>query len=95
MWRLQAADDQRLVGGFGEFPGDRAYVVDLQDALDLSERALDEVEVAAWCGPVRALPAEAPHRSGRSMPGWAVSLGRRIWRIFWRMCRVGDWSFEA
>ncbi len=47
MWRLQAADDQGLTGGFDDFPGDRAQVVDLHDALDLSEQTLDEAEVAA------------------------------------------------
>lgn len=46
-WRLQAADDERLTGGFDDFPGDRAQVVDLQDALDLSGQPLDEAEVAA------------------------------------------------
>ena len=47
VWRLQAADDQRLTGGFDDFPGDRAQAADLQDALDLSEQALDEAEVSA------------------------------------------------
>jgi hypothetical protein len=32
--------------GFDDFPGDRAQVVDLHDALDLSEQALNEAEVA-------------------------------------------------
>ncbi len=47
MRRLQAADDQRLTGGFDDFPGDRAQVVDLHDALNLSEQTLNEAEVAA------------------------------------------------
>ena len=47
MWRLQAADDKRLAGGFDDFLGDRAQVVDLHDALDLREQALHEAEVAA------------------------------------------------
>jgi hypothetical protein len=47
VWRLQAADDQRLAAGFDDFLCDRAQVVDLHDALDLSEQTLDEAEVAA------------------------------------------------
>lgn len=47
MWRLQAANDQRLTGGFDDFPGVHAQVVDLHDALDLGEQTLDEAEVAA------------------------------------------------
>jgi hypothetical protein len=34
---IQAADAERLTGGFDDFPGDDAQVVDLHDALDLSE----------------------------------------------------------
>jgi hypothetical protein len=45
--RLQNADDQRFTGRLDDFPGDRAQVVDLHDALDLSEQALNEAEVAA------------------------------------------------
>jgi hypothetical protein len=47
MWRLQAADDERFTGGLDDFLGDRAQVVDQQDALDLSEQPLDEAEVSA------------------------------------------------
>jgi hypothetical protein len=43
---LQGAGDQRLKGGFEDLPGERAQVVDLHDALDLSEQTLDEAEVA-------------------------------------------------
>ena len=47
MWRLQAADDKRLAGGFDDFLCNGAQVVDLHDALDLSEQTLHEAEVAA------------------------------------------------
>ena len=47
IWRLQAADDERLASGLDDFLGDCAQVVDLHDAPGLSEQSLDEAEVAA------------------------------------------------
>jgi len=42
---LEGADDHALPRGFDHFLGDRPQLIDLQDALDLGEEALNEPEV--------------------------------------------------
>ncbi|MDP9398976.1 MAG: hypothetical protein M3P96_14690 [Actinomycetota bacterium] len=42
-----AVDEESFAGGFDDFLGDVVEGVDLEDALDLAEQAVDEAEVAA------------------------------------------------
>ncbi len=43
---LRVADDEGAAGGFDDVAGDDGEVVDLQDAFDLDEQAVNESEVA-------------------------------------------------
>jgi hypothetical protein len=40
------AEEERFAGGFDDFGGEGVELVDVADALDLGEEALDEAEVA-------------------------------------------------
>ena len=45
--RCSVADEECVAGGFDDFWGDGLELVDVQDAFDLGEEAVDEAEVAA------------------------------------------------